>query len=105
MRRECYGGGRMKMNDIDMDLQRLGRDAVPLRLNALEDNVLGKVANHSFAHSGAPMMVRVGAVAGALLMGAVGGLMPTETAKAEPSLAPLAGGSELAPATLLLGNS
>ena len=105
MRRECYGGGRMKLDEIDMDLQRLGRDAVPLRLNALEDNVLGKVANHSFAHSGAPMMVRVGAVAGALLMGVVGGLMPTQTTQAELPLAPFAGASDLAPASLLLGKS
>ena len=95
----------MKLNDdIETALHRLAQDAVPLRLNALQDNVLGEVANHSFAHSGAPMMARAGAIAGALLMGVAGGLMPADTAEAEPSLAPFAGASDLAPATLLLGN-
>ena len=89
--------------DIETALQRLRQDEIPLRLNTLEGNVLAQVANHSFARSGAPMMVRIGAIAGALLMGVVGGLMPANTAKAEPPLAPFAGASDLAPATLLLG--
>lgn len=94
------------MNDeLDSALQRLAQDDVPPHLQAIEHMVIARVANHRFERPGAPMIVRVGAIAGALLMGVAGGLMPAEDAKAQPSLAPFAGASDLAPASLLLGKS
>ena len=89
--------------NIDTALERLARDDVPARLSDIEGAVLDGVAGHRFPQRGELTRVRVMAISGALLMGLAGGLMPTDDVEAQPSLTPIAGASDLAPASLLLG--
>jgi hypothetical protein len=89
--------------DIDNALQRLADDQVPTGLMSIESVVLERVSEHRFSPAGQYTTLRVFAVAGALLMGVAGGLMPTDEAEAQPSLTPVAGASDLAPSSLLLG--
>jgi hypothetical protein len=89
--------------EIDSDLQRLADDQVPAGLTSIDSVVLEQVAGHRFSPAGQYTTLRVFAVAGALLMGVAGGFMPTEEAEAQPSLTPVAGASDLAPSSLLLG--
>ena len=90
-------------DEIDAALQRLARDDVPARLSTVESAVLAGVASHRFQQPGELTALRVAAIGGALMMGVAGGLVPTGTADAQPSLTPIAGASDLAPASLLLG--
>lgn len=90
-------------DEIDTTLQRLARDDVPAGLTRIESAVFMEVASHRFPQPGEFTALRVAAVGGALLMGVAGGLMPTGSADAQPSLTPIAGASDLAPASLLLG--
>jgi hypothetical protein len=87
--------------EIDKALQRLADDQVPAGLTSIDSVVLERVSGHRFSPAGQYATLRVFAVAGALLMGIAGGLMPT--AEAQPSLTPVAGASDLAPSSLLLG--
>lgn len=90
-------------DEIDTALERLAQDDVPARLSTIESAVLAGVASHRFPRSGEFTALRVAVVGGALMMGVAGGLMPTDTAEAQLSLTPIAGASDLAPASLLLG--
>jgi hypothetical protein len=88
--------------EIDAALQRLAGDKIPAGLDSIESIVLERVASHRFPTAGEYTTLRALAVAGALLMGVAGGLMPANEAEALPSLTPVAGASELAPSSLLL---
>lgn len=88
---------------IDTALERLARDDVPARLRTIDSAVLERVADHRFPRPGELTKLRVLAIGGALLMGVAGGLMPTDTVEAQPALTPIAGASDFAPASLLLG--
>ena len=90
-------------DEIDTALHRLGRDEVPARLTAIDSAVLARVASHRFAQPGEFAALRVAAIGGALMMGVAGGMIPAGGADAQPSLTPIAGASDLAPASLLLG--
>ena len=88
--------------ELEIGLTRLAADNVPAALETVQGKVLEQVAG---LRATAPQLgtgIRVVAVMGALLMGVAGGLMPNG-AEAQPSLAPISGASELAPATILLG--
>lgn len=89
------------MDDIDIALKWAANAPVPTRLAVTEALVLGRVSSHRFATRELPIGLRVTALAVALLMGVVGGLMPAEPAAAEQSLSPIGGAAELAPSTLL----
>lgn len=89
------------MHDLDADLRRLSQEAVPGRLNALDTQVLGLVAGHSFARE--PLRFRVVAVAVALVMGIAGGALPDRSDNGRAALGPLNEAAGLAPSTLLTG--
>lgn len=88
------------MDDLDRVLARLADAPAPAALDTIDAAVFAGVAARTEARRGA---IGVGAIAAAALtIGMVGGELP---AGAQPavSLAPLAGGSSLAPSTLLVG--
>lgn len=91
------------MIEIDRALQRLSEDTVPTRLAATEASILEKIANPNFAAHDLPRPFRMAAVTAALAMGIAGGLLPSESAKAEQSLPLIGAAAELAPSTLLTG--
>lgn len=89
------------MNEIDAALLRLSQDQVPSRLAATEALVLDRITGGSPRSHDASRPFRIAAVAAALMIGILGGLMPGESATAKPSLSPLGGAADLAPSTLL----
>ncbi len=88
--------------ELEIGLTRLATDNVPAALETVQGKVLNQVTGLRVTAPPLGTGIRVVAIMGALLMGVAGGLMPNG-AKAQPSLAPLSGASELAPATILLG--
>ena len=88
--------------ELEIGLTRLAADNVPAALETVQGKVLEQVAGLRAAAPQLGTGIRVVAVMGALLMGVAGWLMPNG-AEAQPSLAPISGASELAPATILLG--
>lgn len=87
------------MNDLDKDLRRLSEEPGPVRLDALDAEVLRRVAGHSFARES--LRFRVLAVGVALVMGIAGGALPDRQANARGTLGPLSEAAGLAPSTLL----
>lgn len=87
-------------NDIDENLKRLTAAPVSGRLAGLEDSVLERVAGYNFAAHELPMRFRVAAIAAALVLGVVGGMVPTERAEAVGPLSPF-GATQFAPSALL----
>ena len=84
-------------------LRRLGEETAPEELSAIEPRVLGRVSGHSFERE--PLRYRVGVVTLALLMGVAGGLLPDRGGRASDRVAPFGEPADLAPSTLLVGNS
>jgi hypothetical protein len=89
------------MADIDSALRRLSKETAPPGLSLIEDRVMARVEGHSFAKDS--MRLRAGAVAFALVMGVVGGMLPDNAAKARPAPSGLSEAVDLAPSTLLAG--
>ena len=87
--------------DLDTALRRLAEDPVPLRLNAVEDQVIERVAVHRFGGTGESLQVRVALVTVALLMGIAGGMVSDAAAQQQPKPALLAGIEDIAPSSLL----
>ncbi|KQM23896.1 MULTISPECIES: hypothetical protein [unclassified Sphingomonas] len=88
------------MDDLDRMLARLADAPAPDALDAIDAAVFARVAARAEARRG---VIGIGAVAAAALtLGMVGGELPAG-AQQSASLAPLAGGSPLAPSTLLVG--
>ena len=90
------------MVDIDRALRRLAEDPVPSRLAATEALVLGKISGPTSTHD-VPVPFRVAAVTAALAMGIAGGLLPSQSAKAEQTVTLIGAAGELAPSSLLMG--
>lgn len=88
------------MDDLDRTLARLAGAAAPDALDAIDAQVLARIGTHPVAARGGVAFVAVAAAA--LTLGMVGGELPA-TAQPAASLAPLSGGSPLAPSTLLVG--
>lgn len=91
------------MPKLDMLLRRLGEETAPDELSTIEARVLNRVSGHSFEQE--PLRYRVGAVTLALLMGVAGGLLPDSDGKGSDRVAPFGEPADLAPSTLLVGNS
>ena len=90
------------MSDLDKILGRIATDPAPPGLASTETEVLRRVEGQSFGSADTGTL-RIGIVAVALLMGVIGGALPDDYARAEGTLAPLAGELALAPSTLLGG--
>ena len=91
------------MVDIDRALRRLAEDPVPSRLAATEGFALIEISGRAPASHDLPTPFRVAAVAAALAMGIAGGLVPSESAKAEQTVTLIGAAAELAPSSLLMG--
>ncbi|WP_188053884.1 hypothetical protein [Sphingosinithalassobacter sp. CS137] len=93
------------MNDIDSALQRLAKAPPPTDLDRLEAAVFERVEGHGFGqpHVGTPL--RICAVALAVALGIVGGLIPNRSGDAESFPVPLSDAARFAPSTLLIGHS
>lgn len=91
------------MPDLDVMLRRLGDEAAPEPLAAVEARVLQRVIGHSFEQE--PLRFRVGAVTLALLMGVAGGILPEWDGSGNDLVAPFGEPAGLAPSTLLIGRS
>ena len=89
------------MNDLDADLRRLSNEPRPVHLDALDAEVLRRVAGHSFARES--LRFRVFAVGVALVMGVAGGAFPDRSQSGRGALGPLNEAAGLAPSTLLSG--
>ncbi|MCA1652795.1 MAG: hypothetical protein ABR588_12185 [Sphingomicrobium sp.] len=88
------------MDDIDRVLAKLAGAAVPPGFDSLEARVLARIGTRPSVRE-----ARLGTgliSAGALALGMIGAGLPA-SASAISSLAPLVGGSPLAPSTLLAG--
>lgn len=88
------------MDDLDRTLAMLAGAPVPASLDGMEAQVLARIGARPVARL-AGLGVGVVTVA-ALAIGMVGAELPA-TASPTVSLAPLGGGSPLAPSTLLIG--
>lgn len=86
-------------DDINRALARLAVQPVPTALAQTEANVLDRIAAFGPRLRDLPVSVWVGAATAALVLGILGGLVPTTGE--EPPLFPLAPESRLAPSTLL----
>jgi hypothetical protein len=87
------------MDDLDRALARLADVPAPHALDDMEARVFARIGAQSTPRTG----LHIGAVVvAALAIGVVGGGVPA-TASSPASLSPLAGGSPLAPSTLLAG--
>lgn len=92
------------MNEIDTALRRLAQAPPPAHLARMEAVVFERIDGYSFVRRKITTSFRVGAVALALIMGIVGGLIPRQPADATDSLVPISDAAKLAPSTLLLGD-
>lgn len=88
------------MDDLDRTLARLAGAPAPDALGGIDAQVLARIGTRPAARQGGVALVAVAAAA--LTLGMVGGELPA-TAQPAASLAPLSGGSPLAPSTLLVG--
>lgn len=87
------------MDDIDRALARLAEVPAPATMDDMEARVLARIGARPASGTG----LHLGMVAAAALaIGVVGGGVPA-TASEPASLSPIAGGSPLAPSTLLAG--
>ena len=87
------------MDDVDRALARLASVPVPTALDGMEARVFARISAGPAPRTG----LHVGAViVAALAIGVAGGGVPA-TAREPALLAPLTGGSPLAPSTLLTG--
>ena len=89
------------MNDLDRALTRLADAPLPVALDGLDARVLARVGTGASARR-AGLGFGVVITAAALAVGVIGAGVPA-AARPTASLAPLGGGSPLAPSTLLLG--
>src|SRR3546814_12079680 len=88
------------MIEIDRALQRLSEDAVSTRLAATEASILEKISSPNFGAHDLPRPFRLAAVTAALAMGIAGGLVPSESAKAEQYLPLIGAAAALAPSKI-----
>lgn len=88
------------MDDLDRALARLAGTPAPPALDGIEDQVLARIGSRP-AVRGMGFGIGVITVA-ALAIGMVGAELPA-TASPAVSLAPIGGGSPLAPSALLIG--
>lgn len=89
--------------ELHTALRRLSEESVPLRLKAVEDQVMERVMSHRFGSAGESLRTRVALVTVALLMGIAGGMVSDAAAEPQRSPAVLADIEDLAPSSLLSG--
>lgn len=87
---------------VEIGLARLAKDSVPSSVLSIEEQVLRRLAGDRLCGTRPHTYFRVSAVAGALLAGVVGGILPSRQVSAEPSLATISGASGLTPTSILL---
>ena len=88
-------------DEVSNALERLSRQPPPPSLMRVDAAVMERIATMPRAISHLPPAVRVLSVAGALLMGIAGGLMPNGSDSSTDALYTLEPAARLAPSSLL----